>query len=353
MQATSFIVVMLALVTVGTSMMTASPIDKIVQMLSDIEAKIKAQDHTAQAEYSVYATWCSTQEANLKHEIEVCKTHIDEYSASIEHESSDISVSITTMEESTAAITTLEQQLKEAHAIRDKEASDYAAESQELKEVIDTLERAIAILEREQRKHGDASMLQTTLQQANNVVDALKALVDAAGFSAADVTKLTSLVQSSQSSDDFESDAELGAPEAAKYKFSSGGIIDTLEGLLEKAQQQLADAQKQEQDAIHAFELLVVSLKDQIDVSQKSIATAKVQISQSKHSKATSSGDLSVTKTDLAEALKALAQLHIDCISAAKDADAAKKSRADELAAIKQAKKNHHPSDRRCGIRGV
>jgi cell division protein FtsB len=343
MQAVSSVLVFVTVLVVasagGASTNTASPIDKIIKMLSDLEGKITVQDHAAQAEYSAYAAWCSTQQVNLEHEIAIGKQHIEEYSASIEHESSDISVSITIIDESTAAIALYEHQLAEATAIRDKEASDFAAETQELKEVIDTLERAIAILEREQRKHDGASMLQTELQRAHGIADALKVMVNAAAFSAADAARLTSLVQSSQSSDDSDNDAELGAPEAATYKFSSGGIIETLEGLLEKAQEQLADSQKREQDAAHAFQLLVVSLKGEIAVSQKSIVAAKIHISQSKQEKATSTGDLSVTKADLAEDMKALAQLHIDCILAAKDFDAGKKSRADELAAIAEAKR--------------
>merc|ERR1719174_2101704 len=55
--------------------------------------------------------------------------------------------------------------------------------------------------------------------------------------------------------------------------------------------------------------------------------------------KATEEGDLSMTKKDLAEDLKALAALHVECIAAAKDYDAANKSRAEELRPLEDAER--------------
>merc|ERR1719443_1495653 len=108
-------------------------------------------------------------------------------------------------------------------------------------EVIDTLERAIAILQREMQK-GGASMLQ--LRGATSLSQALAAMVQSAALSSADASRLTALVQSSQS--EADDDASLGAPAAAVYTGHSGGIISTLQGLLDKAEAQLAEARKTE-----------------------------------------------------------------------------------------------------------
>merc|ERR1739847_165188 len=97
-------------------------------------------------------------------------------------------------------------------------------------------------------------------------------MVEASALSAADATKLTSLLQSSHASGDEDSDSdsdlELGAPDPAVYKFSGGGIIDALQNLLEKAQDQLTELRKKEQEAIHVFELLKLSLSKQIEAAQ-------------------------------------------------------------------------------------
>merc|ERR1719440_2273260 len=104
------------------------------------------------------------------------------------------------------------------------------------------LERATAILEREMAKSGAASMMQ--LKNTKNLAQGLKALVQASVFSSADAAQLHSFIQSSQESDD--ADESVGAPAAAVYEGQSGGIIDTLEGLLQKAESQLEKARKTE-----------------------------------------------------------------------------------------------------------
>merc|ERR1719453_2030577 len=123
-------------------------------------------------------------------------------------------------------------------------------------DLVSTLERAITILEREQAKHEGSSMLQTELKRASTFTEALKVMVDVAAIRSADTSKLTSLMQSSQQSDDSDDDMELGAPDPAVYKFASGGIIEVLEGLLDKAKDQLTEAREKEEDAIHSFNLL-------------------------------------------------------------------------------------------------
>ena len=121
--------------------------------------------------------------------------------------------------------------------MRAKESADFFAEEKELVEVIGTLERATAILEREMAK-GGASFVQA--QYTGSIVQALEAMVQASAFSSADSERLTAFVQNAQE------DSELSAPDAAVYEGHSGGIIDTLEDLTAKAQGQLAEARKTE-----------------------------------------------------------------------------------------------------------
>merc|ERR1719324_229501 len=129
------------------------------------------------------------------------------------------------IEDLSSDIGSAESDLKAATVIREKEAADFGAEEAELKEVIDSLERAISILTKEMAKSG-ASMIQ--LKSANSITQAFSAMVQAAAMSADDASKLTALVQESQSSDEEESDAdsELGAPAAKVYEGHSDGIIE-------------------------------------------------------------------------------------------------------------------------------
>lgn len=83
------------------------------------------------------------------------------------------------------------------------------------------------------------------LKSASNLEQALSIMVRASAISSADATKLSALVQTRN--DDSES--ETGAPDAEVYESKSGGIVDTLTGLLEKAEGQLDAATKAETQA--------------------------------------------------------------------------------------------------------
>merc|ERR1719310_1614550 len=220
---------------------TTSPVSKVLELLSSLQAKIIAEGETAQKEYDSFAEWCEDRNANVDFEIKTGKSEIASLKATIEEETALASALDTKIEELAASIATDTADLQAATEIRNKENSDFATEEKELVEVVDTLKRAIAILEREMAK-GGAAMVQ--LKQAQTVFAALKTMVDASMFSQADAKQLTAFVQSSQQADeDANADDELtGAPAAAVYEGHSDGIIDTLSGLLEKAETQLADA---------------------------------------------------------------------------------------------------------------
>merc|ERR1719355_487878 len=237
----------------------ASPIEKILEMISDLQSKVIGEGEDAQKAYDEYAEWCEDRSTQLGFEIKAGKAEVAELKATIEEETASSAALETKIEELSNDIKTDEADLDAATKIREKEAADFAAEEKELLEVISMLERATQILSREMAKSG-ASMLQ--LKNAGNVADALKVMVQASMLSSQDASKLTALVQTEQESSD--SDLDMGAPAASVYKGHSDGIIGTLEGLTEKAQGQLDKARKTESTAVQNFELLKQSLTDQI-----------------------------------------------------------------------------------------
>jgi chromosome segregation ATPase len=140
-------------------------------------------------------------------------------------------------------------------------------------------------------------------------------------------------VQSSQEDDD------VGAPAGAVYKGQGGGIIETMEGLLEKAQSQLDTARKTETTDLHNFEMLKQSLEDQIKFGNKDLEEAKKGSAGASEKKATAEGDLAATSKELAGDVSTLADLHHNCMTKAEDFEAETKSRGEELKALAEAKK--------------
>merc|ERR550532_191236 len=135
------------------------------------------------------------------------------------------------------------------------------------------------------------------LKNAGSLEQALAVMVKASAISQADSSQLAALVQTQSD----ESDSDSGAPAAAVYESKSGGIVDTLNGLLEKAQGQLDSATKAETSAKNNFEMLKQSLEDEIKYANKDMDDTKKSLAESGETKASAEGDLSVTKKDLSE----------------------------------------------------
>jgi chromosome segregation ATPase len=313
-----------------------SPIAKVLEMIEELQAKIIAEGETAQKIYEEYSEWCEEEAKNLQYEIKTGKAEIEDLKATIGEEAALIESLTAKVDQLSGDIATDEADLKAATAIRTKEAADFAAEEKEGMDIIDTLQRAIRILEKEMK--GGASMLQ--LKSAKSVAEALKAMVTASVFNSADAGRLTALVQSSSDSEDDDEDSQdPGAPAAAVYESQSGGIVATLEDLLEKAQAQLDDARKKEQTSLYNFQMLKQSLDNQIATGNKNLDTAKKGIAEAGEKKATAEGELDVTTKDLKSDIATLAETHHDCMTKASDFEAETTSRGEEMKAIAEAKK--------------
>merc|ERR1719199_1709218 len=314
------------------SAVEANPIEKIIEMISDLQAKVIGEGKDAQSTYDEFSEWCEDRSTKLGFEIKTGKAQVAELQATIEEEGATIGALGSKIEELGNDIQTDEADLAAATKIREKEAADFAAEEKELTTVISMLERATGILSKEMAKSGGAFV---QLKSATSITDALAVMVQASAFSSADASRISAMVQTQQS----DSEDEMGSPAAAVYEGQSGGIIGTLEGLTEKAEGQLDTARKTESKNLQNYQMLMQSLTDEIKFANKDMDKAKKDLAESQEKKATAEGDLKVTSADLAEDVKSKSTLHQDCMNAAEEFELATKSRGEELNALATAKK--------------
>jgi hypothetical protein len=327
------LVVVLALGALSHSEATeVNPIEKIVQMISELQAKVIGEGEEAQKVYDEYAEWCEDRAKNLGFEIKTGEANVAELTATIQQETSRIAELETKIEQLSSDIQTDNADLSAATEIREKEAADFAAEEKETTTVISMLERATSILSKEMAKSG-AAMLQ--LKSATSVTEALTVMVQASVLSSADASRLTALVQTTNE----DEDSSTGSPAAAVYEGQSGGIIGTLEGLTEKAEAQLDKARKAESTSLQNYQMLKQSLTDEIKFAEKDMDAAKKNMAESQEGKAIAEGDLASTSKDLKDDIATKSELHNDCMSAAEEFELATKSRGEELKALATAKK--------------
>merc|ERR550514_2078133 len=129
------------------------------------------------------------------------------------------------------------------------------------------------------------------------ITSALQTVLAATTVNSADKAKVQALLQSADGSDDALSlDQPAGAPDPAAYVNQSGGILEVLEDMGDKAAAQKAEAVKAEMNAKHNFEMLAQKLNDQIAHEGKEMDAAKTGKAASEEAKAVADGELAMAQ---------------------------------------------------------
>jgi chromosome segregation ATPase len=314
----------------------ANPLGKVFELMDELTAKIKKEGEAEAKAYKEYFEWCDDTSKNAQFEIKTFKSEKEELEATIGELSSSITASDSKIEELSGAIASDTSELKDATSIREKEVSEFEKAEAELVDTVDTLERAIAILQREMSK-APGSFAQIDTTNTKKIAQALAAVVDAAAFTTHDKNKLAALIQNKDDDDDGDSDS--GAPAAATYESKSGSIVDVLEDMKDKAEGELDELRKAEGNAKHNFNMLKQSLEDQIKADSTDLEQEKTSKAEAEEGKATAEGDLVQTSKDLAQTESELQTASSDCMQDAADHEATVVARKEELGVIAEARK--------------
>jgi len=347
MQVTTSLLFLAAIASVAVcEVATTNPLSKVIELLTSLEAKIIKEGEVEAKAYKEYIEWCDDATKNTAYEIETAKTKKADLEATISKCAGDISASASKIEDLAAAIASDGGDLKNATLIRDKENADFLAAEKELVDTVDTIDRAISILEREMAKN--PALMQVDTSNFKALLQSLSTVIDAAALSSSDKKKLVALVQSqsesrSQDTEEQKADAEeallgAGAPDPAAYKTHSTSIVDVLEDLKDKAEAELSDLRKAETNAAHNYNMLKTSLEASIANGEKNLGEEKAAEAAATEEKATAEGDLATTVKDLADAEAALATAQSTCMQVAADHEVTLKGRAEELEVLAKAK---------------
>merc|ERR1719487_2080055 len=104
MKATSVAALALCLLLTVPSAHGTNPVQKVIQMLSDLEAKIIKEGEEASKIYDEFAEWCEDRSKDLGFEIKTGKGEVAALKATIEEETTKIGSLDAEIEELAAAI---------------------------------------------------------------------------------------------------------------------------------------------------------------------------------------------------------------------------------------------------------
>jgi predicted nucleic acid-binding Zn-ribbon protein len=265
----------------------STPVQKVLQMMSEMVAKgqkAKADEAKIMAGYD---EWVDDENTRLNQNIKFAADEIDKLTAFITKTDDDVKKLGQEIKELDDLIAQKESELAEATKIREEENAEYVTASTDLGESVDALGRAIDELKTQEGSTPQAAMM--LLQRM---------AVSTPGMPAV----LAALQDGSQASGS-------GAPEVAAYESQSGGIIEMMEGLLDKFEKQLAEVESRETSAERNFDLNKVQLTDMISHSQSNRdekAATKADLSAKS---AEAKGDLERTKVSKAADEKTLAEM--------------------------------------------
>merc|ERR1719324_1952593 len=235
-----------------------------------------------------------------------------------------------TIEDSKATIGTLTSSI-------DDLTSKIIAAEKELADTVDSLERAMMTLK------NNLGLLQTgrVKQALGTMATSLSKIVEASWVNSHQKAMLTSLLQTGSEDSDSDEDLSLSAqPQGTvvAYESASGGILDTLSDMQEKAEESLSSTRKDEMEAAHAFALLKQGLEDGIAVAKKQLGESTLTRSTTEEELHSADTALSETQQDLAADTKYLEELKQSCTMKATEWANRQKQAGEETAAIEKAK---------------
>merc|ERR550537_651250 len=236
------------------------------------------------------------------------------------------------VEDLTSKISASESDLADATKIRNKENADFLAAEKELVDTVDGLDRAVVVLK---RNMAFVQAGQLPKKELSLMATSLSKIIEASWVNEHDRKVVQSLLQSGESDEDLSLQPQATT---RSYSSQSGGIVDTLDDMREKAEESLSSTRKDEMEAAHSFALLKQSLEDEISVSKKQLSQATLQKSTTEEELHAAEEDLTTTKKVLADDEAYLAELKDSCSAKATAWSIRQKDAGEETAAIEKAK---------------
>jgi uncharacterized protein YoxC len=298
-----------------------TPVQKVIQLLQEMQMKGKAEMSDEQVKFSAYKQFCEQTTAQKTEAISKANALMEQLAADIQMAESEVKELAKQISELDAQIAGFEGDEKAATEVRDKEKEDYKKTHLDYSESVDALGRAIGILKKQQFDRAQASLLQVTKME--RVPENVKRTIYS--FLATD----EEVIQPAGMS--------VSAPEANAYEFQSGGVVEMLEKLLDKFRDERSTLEKDELGAKHAYEMVMQDLQDSIEAAKKVMGRATVTKAERETAAAEAKGELADTTKDRDYDQEYLDLMNAQCTQKSEDFANRQQLRGEELEAIGKA----------------
>jgi hypothetical protein len=326
----------LLLLVVGAGALSVSPVQKVIELLEENKVKISSDLAAEEKEMAEYSEFCDKESTDKGFAIKDAIRKIGDLTATITDCESKIPMYQDEIATLGSEVADKNKQLYEATEVRKTEKADFDVAEKELMTSIDQLSRAVTIIKREMAFTQGASS-----KKSKGVEMAMKAvskIVDSVHISVGTRRSLEGLMQTGafNGEDDYQGLRQPQAKQVA-YESKSGGIVEKIEEMKEKAEETLSEMRSTEMKSVQDFDMLEQSLNNGITVANDKISVAKSAEGAKTQAMGEAKGDLGETEASKAADEKYVAQLKHDCEEGAANWAARQESAAAEMGAINKA----------------
>ena len=298
------------------------PVSKVLKLLKDMKAELEADGKNDQAIYDKLACWCETNNRDKTTATATANKQITQLVSDIQRlaaKAASLKASIAQIEKEVAAN---QKALKEATAVREKEAAEFNEDDRDMLQSIQALKNAVFVL----GKH-HSSFLQMPTVSLVEVKTAAEHVLKA--------PKLTTLAPSQRKV--LSALVQQPNANAGSYNSQSGAIFGILKQMKEEFESNLSSAQKTEQQAQSDYDSLKAAKETEINAGvtkakqqTQSMADANAALADAKES-------LSSTREALASDVQFLQDLKLRCNDMDAEFAERQRVRTQEIAAVGEA----------------
>jgi len=304
-------------------------VQKVIEMLTDMLVKAKSTMHDEEVSYGKFSTWCAAETSSLKKSITAGGESIEVLNADIGELTSEAKTLIEEITALTADVEKYEADTKAAIAQRAADHKSFLAEQADYGESMDALERAIVVLQKQSYDRPASSAVLLQLSESAALPEKAKSVI--AAFA------------------EMMSDDSQSPPEANAYEFQSGGIVEMLKKLLADFTAKKEQVEKEEMNSKHAADMVLLDLKNSIEVANKAISEKTMLKDKKLSAAALAKKELGEVEATKKEDESTLSKLTTDCTEKSLSYKEKQQLRKEEIAALAEAIKILNTEEARGG----
>jgi len=285
----------------------ANPIRKVVGMLQDMQKSVEDEGKKEKDLFEAFMCYCNNGAGSLDASIATAASQIDSLTGQIASDQAKHSQFQQDIVQHKADREEAEKTIKESTAMREKESSEFAASSGEMKANIAAMGKALDAL----RKGLSAALLQT-------------------GVGAT----LRNIIQNSPAVDEAERSTLMSFLETGEG--GSDQIIGVVDQMKETMEADLKQTTADEETAKASFSSLIASKEEEIAAAGKAVEEKTARVGELAVAAVQGKADLKDTQDAMVEDEKFKANLAASCKTKQAEWDQRQKLRAQEIEAISE-----------------